>query len=263
MTKRSIELEIEVPGTPEQVWETIATGPGITAWMHPSTVEPREGGTFTFDMGGGPRSGTVTGWDPPRRFAERTEWGEAEDVTPATIATEWLVEGRRGGTCVVRIVMSGFGDQEGWEDEISGTTEGMRLALDNLRRYLTHFPGQHGAWARAFGSGAGSRADVYAALTAALGLAGAAEGGRFATAADAPRMAGVVDRVFDLRWHRALLLRLDEPAPGIGHVVAYGERGWTTIQACFYGPDSAAVAAREEPAWRAWMAERFPSPQPA
>lgn len=28
---RSIELEIEVPGTPEQVWRAIATGPGISS----------------------------------------------------------------------------------------------------------------------------------------------------------------------------------------------------------------------------------------
>jgi uncharacterized protein YndB with AHSA1/START domain len=145
---RSIELDVEVPGTPEEVWEAIATGPGISAWMHPTEVEEREGGRFTFDMGSGPRHGTVTGWDPPRRFAERTQWEASADAPAATIATEWTVEARAGGTCVVRMVMSGFASGADWDDEVDGVTEGMRLALDNLRRHLTHFPGERGAWAR-------------------------------------------------------------------------------------------------------------------
>jgi uncharacterized protein YndB with AHSA1/START domain len=260
---RSFEIEIEVPGTPEEVWDAIATGPGITAWMHPTEVEEREGGRFTFDMGSGPRHGTVTGWDPPRRFAERTQWEASADAPAATIATEWTVEARAGGTCVVRMVMSGFASGADWDDEVDGVTEGMRLALDNLRRHLTHFPGERGAWARAFGPGTGSRAGTWEALTTGLGLGGAAEGGRFETGPDAPRLAGVVDRVLELTWHRARLLRLEEPAPGIGHVIVHGEGHWTTVQACFYGDDAAAVAAREEPAWQAWMKDRFPAPDPA
>jgi uncharacterized protein YndB with AHSA1/START domain len=65
---RSIELAVEVPGTPEEVWDAIATGPGITAWLQPTEVDGREGGTFSYDMGSGPVFGTVTGWDPPRRY---------------------------------------------------------------------------------------------------------------------------------------------------------------------------------------------------
>ncbi len=41
---RSIELEVEVPGTPEEVWAAVATGPGIGSWFVPSTVEEHEGG---------------------------------------------------------------------------------------------------------------------------------------------------------------------------------------------------------------------------
>ena len=71
--ENALELEIEGHGTPEQVWDAIATGPGISSWIHPATVEEREGGTFTFDMGDGPRSGTVTAWEPPRHFGEADE----------------------------------------------------------------------------------------------------------------------------------------------------------------------------------------------
>ena len=60
-----------MPGTPEQVWAAIATGPGISAWLHHTEVEEREGGgRYAFHMGAGlNESGVVSGWDPPRRFA--------------------------------------------------------------------------------------------------------------------------------------------------------------------------------------------------
>ena len=42
--RRSISLQVEVPGTPQEVWEAIATGPGISVWFVPSEVDEREGG---------------------------------------------------------------------------------------------------------------------------------------------------------------------------------------------------------------------------
>jgi ketosteroid isomerase-like protein/uncharacterized protein YndB with AHSA1/START domain len=136
---RAINLEVEVPGTPEQVWDAIATGPGITAWMQPTEVEEREGGTFSYDMGtaAGRLVGTVTGWDPPRRFAEESRW-QPGSGSAALLATEWIIQARSGGACVVRMVMTGFGTGAEWDNEIDGMAAGMRVALDNLRRYLTH-----------------------------------------------------------------------------------------------------------------------------
>ena len=51
--QRRIEAQIEVPGTPELVWEAIATGPGIAAWFMPLEIEGREGGTVYMDFGAG------------------------------------------------------------------------------------------------------------------------------------------------------------------------------------------------------------------
>ena len=68
--ERSIELEIEVPGTPEQVWQAIATGPGITSWYVPHQVEERKDGAMSASFGDGPEmqvNGRVAEWDPPRR----------------------------------------------------------------------------------------------------------------------------------------------------------------------------------------------------
>ena len=44
---RSIQLEVEVSGSPEEVWRAIATGPGISSWYVPHTVEERDGGAAT------------------------------------------------------------------------------------------------------------------------------------------------------------------------------------------------------------------------
>ena len=78
--RRWVELEFVVPGTPEQVWDAVATGPGMGAWFTEATVDERVGGTVTFRFGGqGTSTGPVTGWDPPTRFAyEEVGWsGEA------------------------------------------------------------------------------------------------------------------------------------------------------------------------------------------
>ncbi len=48
---RTVEHEIEVSGTPEQVWQAIATGQGITGWFVPTKVEERAGGAFELDFG--------------------------------------------------------------------------------------------------------------------------------------------------------------------------------------------------------------------
>lgn len=190
---RSIELAIEVLGTPEQVWEAIASGPGITAWLHPTELDQREGGRMTYDMGDGMGgAATVRGWDPPRRYVEEGEW-QIEGAPPARLATEWRVEARAGGTCVVRMVTSGFGTAAGWDQEIEGFTEAMETALENLRLYLTHFPGAPGAWVRVFGSAPGSRAEGFAALLGALGLADVRRGARVAASGPGvPALAGTV-----------------------------------------------------------------------
>ena len=40
--RRSVQVEVEVPGTPEEVWQAIATGPGISSWFVPTEFEKRE-----------------------------------------------------------------------------------------------------------------------------------------------------------------------------------------------------------------------------
>jgi hypothetical protein len=64
-----IRREVELPATPEEVWEAVATGPGNGAWLFPNETEGIEGGTP-------PDDSPVTAWDPSRHFAVRFEGEE-------------------------------------------------------------------------------------------------------------------------------------------------------------------------------------------
>src|SRR5688572_11652035 len=89
--RRSVEAEVVVPGTPEEVWQAIATGPGISSWFVPTQVEEREGGAITASFGPGMDSkSAITKWDPPHRLTADSR----DDMGPddPTVATEWIVE---------------------------------------------------------------------------------------------------------------------------------------------------------------------------
>ena len=137
--RREIRLEIEVPGSPEEVWEAIATGPGITSWYVPHTVEERAGGAATASFGPGPEMqipGRVAAWEPPHRIVF------TGDTDGPGLAFEWLVEARDHGTCVVRLVNSGFGDGNPWDGQYDDMLGGWKLFLRNLWLHRTYFPGQ-------------------------------------------------------------------------------------------------------------------------
>ncbi|MGA4545236.1 SRPBCC family protein [Uniformispora flossi] len=161
-----IRLETTLPATPEQVWEAIATGPGLDSWfMGRNEVDP-EAGTAAMDTGGHREEAAITAYEPGRRLATRT--GTAPDGR--FMAFEYLVEGRDQGSTVLRVVHSGMlGDD--WQDEYDALRRGWPFHLNTLREYLAHFAGRTGV--PVFGMApAGDRTapEVRAALARALGL---------------------------------------------------------------------------------------------
>jgi uncharacterized protein YndB with AHSA1/START domain len=250
--RRSIVHEVEVPGTPEQVWEAIATGPGISAWFVPTQVDGRPGGDVVFHlMHDLDQTGTITGWEPPARFAYEEQWPGEDDVT---LATEFLVEARAGGTCVVRVVSTFSAD--GFEDDLDATDHGWAGFLDNLRIRLTYFRGQPAATISLTGHSPGSTSDAWAELRSALGLERVALGETVATdgAGGAPPVAGIVERVSD----DELLIRGDDGIVGVG-VFRWDERTVVAGRETCFGPDAEADAERRRAAWTAWLERRFPT----
>ena len=255
--RRSVEAEVEVRGTPEEVWQAIATGPGISSWFVPSEVEPREGGTAVSHFGPGNSMdsvGVIRTWEPPRRFVVETQEG------PVPVATEWTVETRSGGTCVVRVVHSWFASSDDWDGQFEGHEHGWRAFFNILRLVLEHFRGEPCSAFQLMAVAPEPKKEAWNALAAPLGFVGAAEGKRVNAPADAPPLARLVEKIGPSEFPE-LLLRLDEPAPGLAHFFALpmGGKVYMIVRVYLYGSRAAAVAPREEGVWQSWIGARFPA----
>jgi uncharacterized protein YndB with AHSA1/START domain len=246
-----LEFSVEVPGTPEQVWHAVATAKGMSAWFLPTDMEEREGGTLHLSMGPDMGSdGRVTGWEPPRRLVYEEDWAalmgkEPDELSPMT--SEFVVEARSGGTCVVHVTTSGFGtgadwEQEWWDD--MGTS--WAPAFDALRVYLTHFAGQEATQLEASALHPGGAEEVWAALRDGLGL------GEEGTTLDARGVTGTVERV----GRRQAVVRLTAPVPGMLSVGAHDAdegQAFASVRAHLFSADAARFVEREQPAWQEWL----------
>ena len=255
--QRSIELEVEVPGRAEEVWRAVATGPGISSWYVPHTMEERAGGVATASFGPEPEmqvTGRVAVWEPPHRVV--FDGGEGVDG----LAFEWTVELHGDDTCIVRLVNSGFGVGDDHDAQFEGMTEGWRLFMFNLRLHLEHFAGRTATAVLPMALWAGPREAAWEALSGGLGIPAAlAAGDRIeVAAADAPDLAGTVVDV-DPRW---VALVVDRPAPGTAFLAVEGDGEAVTVSiwSYLYGPDGAAAAARDDPRWRQWLTDRAATP---
>ena len=257
--RRSIQVEVEVPGTVEEVWKAIATGPGISSWFVPTEFEMRDGKPVAVKMNFGPgmeSRAAVTAWDPPRMFSGQSEsWGGSPPI-----ATEWSVEARAGGVCVVRVVNSLVASTDDWDNQLEGTESGWPGFFRTLRIYLTHFPGQRSAIKQFVAPVAGTEAEAWEMLTAPLGLKGVSVGQRWTAPAGALALSGLVEYLSERPYDA--LLRLDKPGPGVAALGAFNFGGQSMVALTFYlyGDHAAGTVARETPHWQAWIDERFPMP---
>jgi uncharacterized protein YndB with AHSA1/START domain len=242
-----IRNEIAVDATPEQVWQAIATGPGIDSWfMGRNEVEPREGGTVTMTVAGAPMISTVTAWEPRHRFAHRS--GEAEDGT--FHAFEYLIEGRDAGSTVVRLVHSGFLGNDDWAAEYDGLTKGDRMYAYKLAAYLDHFVGQVAtATVMVFGPQVPDPERAWTTLRTGLGLAGPVQEG------DPVRLtpAGLdpIEGVVDYATPEFLGVRSKD---GL-HRFMHGYQDTVVVEQQLFGSDL--DAGQIEQAWQAWLAVVF------
>ena len=256
-----VQVEVEVPGTPEEVWQAIATGPGISSWFVPAEFEMRDGKPVAVKLDFGPgmeSSSAVTAWDPPRRFAaEAPGWAPGSPV----IADEWSVEARAGGTCIVRVVHSLFASTDDWDNQLEGTESGWPGFFRILKIYLTHFRGQRSAMMQWMASVPGTEAEAWESLTAALALKGVSAGQRWSAPAGVPALSGVVEHVSQSPY--SALVRLDKPGPGTAALGAcnFGGQSMVTLNFYLYGDEAAGTVARETPLWQSWIQERFPTPE--
>jgi uncharacterized protein YndB with AHSA1/START domain len=259
--RRSIQVEVEVPGTPEEVWQAIATGPGISSWFVPTRSEEREGGEVVSNFGPGMDCpAKIILWEAPRRFVAEAPMGPPGSPMAAT---EWIVEARAGGMCVVRVVHSLFASTDEWDNQLDGLEQGWPAYFRILRLYLERFKGMPCSALHLVGFSADAEAKAWEKAGGDLGLLKVAQGQKWSTPDGFPRMTGVVDALGKGRHCNTLLLRLDTPAPGSAYMGAFTCGGMVMVCMSFYlyGDKAKAAVERDESAWQTWMGERFPMPQ--
>ena len=84
--------------------------------MGHNEVEPHGGGAVRHSLMGSTQTSTVTAWEPAKRFSHQS----AEGPDGTFMAFDYLIEGRQGGSTVLRLVHSGFlgGDWEAQYDAL-------------------------------------------------------------------------------------------------------------------------------------------------
>ncbi|HEY6739595.1 MAG TPA: SRPBCC domain-containing protein [Actinopolymorphaceae bacterium] len=244
--RRQVEKEIRLDATPEEVWELISTGPGLSAWFVPHDFDDDAGGSADFG-GGNTQAGRLLDVEPGRRIV----FGAPEDengVVP--MALEFLVEGRDGGGTVLRLVQSGFmGDD--WEAEYHSS--GWDLFLHNLSSYLTHFAGRRATGVVATVFTSAGAATVWERFFRALGVRSDVEvGEKVSLASSLPEtVTGIVDvraqGVFGIRADHALYRFVGEGADAFGMV---------SLTHYFYGVD--VDLTERTAAWQGWLEGLFP-----
>ncbi|MFJ9816460.1 SRPBCC domain-containing protein [Streptomyces sp. NPDC101151] len=229
------EFEVDVP--PEKVWEAITTGSGGYLWpMDPP--EPRVGGA-------GPFGSTVTAWDPPHHYTNRSEdvGFPIQSVNQLDYTIEPRDEGRRAW---VRYVHSGIFTDD-WDNQYDGAAKHTDFYLHTLREYLTHFAPRPVTFAQLQGPGASQSPEALAAVGRALGLPdGVAEGAKVSAQGPGGR---TLDAVVDYRNPYFIGLRTDDAL-----IRVFGRGHWGApvgISVHDFAPDADARA--NESAWQDWL----------
>src|SRR5262245_43177399 len=205
--RRFVAVETEVPGTPEEVWQAIATGPGLTAWFVPTQLEERPKGSMEMNFGPGMESkAEIQEWDPPRRFTAENKEGMGPG-SPA-MATEWTVEAKTGGTCRVRVVHSWFASTDDWDKQFESVEKGWPAFFRILNRYLTNFRGQPCTQVQLMSIAPGPKEKTWVEFAQPLGLAGASAGQSVKSSGDAPSLVAVIEHGVQ-KAHPEFMLRLE------------------------------------------------------
>lgn len=199
----------------------------------------------------------ITSWKPPLMWASQMD----SPVGPP-LASEWSVESRGGGKCIVRIVQSLFASTDDWDNQLEAGSAAWVGFLRILKIYLTHFRGQRSTAMKLMASVAGTDGDAWEMATQALGLNGVKVGQRWSSPAGVPAFGGVVEYYSENPFDA--LLRVDKPGPGVAALGTFNCGGPSIVALAFhlYGDQAPGTVARETPMWEAWFQRRFP-PGPA
>jgi hypothetical protein len=205
-------------------------------------------------------SSKITSWEALKRFVAEGPMGGPGSPT---MATEWSVEARAGGMCVVRVVHSLFASTDNWDNQLDGMEQGWPAYFRILQLYLEKFKGMACSPIHLVAFSTDSEAKAWEKAAGELGLFKLAPEQKWTTPAGVPHMSGVVDRLGKGSHSNTVLLRVDTPAAGSAYSGAFtcGGMIMVCLSIYLYGDKAKVAVERDEPIWQKWINERFPMPQ--
>jgi uncharacterized protein YndB with AHSA1/START domain len=239
------EFEVRFDGLlaagPDAAWAAITT-PQIAGWLWEVDYEPRAGGA---EAGLTRSGGTVTAWEPPRRFTTRAErpdgWRNQLD---------YVLEPRAGGT-FLHYTHAGTLDDATWDNDYEACRRHTAFYYHSLGEYLRYFAGRQARYAAADGPPASAAAGSFVAALRDLGVPDEASAGERITL-DLPG-APAAEATIDYRTAEFLGLRTDD---ALYRVFGRDAFGWPVgVTTHLFGDDADAASA--ERAWSNWLAGVF------
>lgn len=248
---KRLEKEVELDASVDEVWEAVSTGPGFSAWFVPHQFENDAQGKPMMadaDFGSGnTQEGRLLEWEPAKH---RVVYGSADPTQ--TEALEFIVEGRDGGSTLLRLVQSGV-QAEDWEMEYHSW--GWELFFLNLRSYLRYFRGKRVANALAMNFTTKDATTVWDRYYAALGAdRGLAVGDLVDLAPDGVEP---IKGTVDVHKPGAVLgIRTDD---GLYRFGGQGAEAWGMVNSFHYRYGTDVDPAEWTARWQAWLDGLFPA----
>lgn len=258
---RDHRKEIEIDATADEVWRAITDGDELTRWYADrARVTPGEGGSVT--AGWEAEDGSISEgisvidvWEPGRRLRLIDQQPEGVPVKERPTVQEWTIEAAApetgggddaaaGSKTVLRLVHSGFPEDDEWDAIYDSMGYGWETFLYNLRHYLERHPGEPRRAVIATGSMDLDRSAAWNGLVGAFGLAG----GRYET--ELPSGEKLSGTVLLEREGEALLASVDQLDDGLLFVTLEIGAIWASLAA--YGAARSRLDGLGEH-WRDWM----------
>jgi uncharacterized protein YndB with AHSA1/START domain len=176
---RATEITLVLDASLEDTWKALTDAGELTRWFPlQADVEAGPGGAVAwrwhdqFAM-----ISRIDDWQPPQRLrlVQDREPPHAADgaplagQSPTRLVIEFTLETHHGKTRL-RLIHSGFGSGDAWDDELEGVTNGWNYELRSLAHYLAHHRGRDRHYGLAWTTTSRSSADVWDALTGPGGM---------------------------------------------------------------------------------------------
>jgi uncharacterized protein YndB with AHSA1/START domain len=141
-TTRALEMEVTIDAPIEAVWKAFSEADEMTRWFAPAaSIDGGEGGRLWISWGPAAEGeAKIEVWEPNRRIAWRESGPPDASGEATSMLVDFEIEGK-GGSTVVRLVHSGFGDSADWDQMYDAMESGWAYFLFNLAFYLVRHRG--------------------------------------------------------------------------------------------------------------------------